>query len=446
MAGPAIRAWQFASALSAKHDVELVTSAACEAPAEAAFPVRRVDTADVRRLLASTEVWVVQGSILLDFPAIESSHAIVVVDLYDPYHLENLELRTERPMRDRLASVHNAAAVLNRGIRRGDLLLAASEKQRDFWIGALASLGRINPLTYEADPGLRELITIVPFGVDDRPPVHKKPVLRGVVPGISDTDMVLLWGGGIYNWFDPLTLLRAVAAIDRDDVRLVFLGGKHPNPALPAMQMAVRTHALAEELGLTGTKVFFNDRWVPYDERASYLLEADVGVSTHLDHVETAYSFRTRILDYLWAGLPVVATGGDVFGELIDSRGLGATVPPGDAAALTTALTELLGDDTRLTHCRDTSRALADELTWTRVLTPLLDFCDDPHRAPDLVDATVQDHLRRPFDVVRAPTPGPPGWRGEVALAKSYVDKGGLRLLVRRILNRAGKLLRGRTS
>jgi hypothetical protein len=24
---------------------------------------------------------------------------------------------------------------------------------------------------------------------------------------------VLLWGGGIYNWFDPLTLIRAVGEV-----------------------------------------------------------------------------------------------------------------------------------------------------------------------------------------------------------------------------------------
>ena len=39
-----------------------------------------------------------------------------------------------------------------------------------------------------------------------------------------------------------------------------------------------------------------------------YLTEADAGVSTHHEHIETTYSFRTRILDYLWASLPIVAT------------------------------------------------------------------------------------------------------------------------------------------
>src|SRR5206468_8785633 len=104
---------------------------------------------------------------------------------------------------------------------------------------------------------------------------------------------------------------------------------------------------LATELGLTGTHVFFNEGWVPYEERQNYLLEADIGVSTHLDHVETAFSFRTRILDYLWASLPIVATEGDSFATLIEAEGLGLTVPAQDVGALETALLPLLDDPAR---------------------------------------------------------------------------------------------------
>ena len=150
----------------------------------------------------------------------------------------------------------------------------------------------------------------------DEPPRHTRPVLRGVVPGIGDDDKVVLWGGGIYNWFDPLTLLRAVDKLRRrlPEVRLFFLGLKHPNPQVGEMTMADDAVALAEELGLVGTNVFFNEDWVEYDDRQNYLLEADIGVSTHLDHVETEFSFRTRLLDYLWASLPIVATSGDSLG------------------------------------------------------------------------------------------------------------------------------------
>ena len=154
----------------------------------------------------------------------------------------------------------------------------------------------------------------------DEPPRRTRPVLRGVVPGIGADDKVVLWGGGIYNWFDPLTLIRAVDKLRRrlPEVRLFFLGMKHPNPEVREMRMADDAVALAEELGLAGTHVFFNEDWVAYDDRQNYLLEADIGVSTHLDHVETEFSFRTRILDYLWAALPIVATSGDSLAALIE--------------------------------------------------------------------------------------------------------------------------------
>src|SRR5690606_1607098 len=143
-------------------------------------------------------------------------------------------------------------------------------------------------------------------------------------------DEVLLWGGGIYDWFDPLTLIRAVAELEKDHprLRLVFMGLEHPNQRIPLMGAAKRAVQLAEELGVAGRSVIFNRDWVPYEERAGFLLDADIGVSTHLDHVETAFSFRTRILDYLWAGLPVVSTAGDGFAPIIEEHGLGAVVPP----------------------------------------------------------------------------------------------------------------------
>ena len=82
------------------------------------------------------------------------------------------------------------------------------------------------------------------------------------------------------------------------------------------MRMATEARALADGLGLAGTHVFFNEGWVDYESRQDYLLEADIGVSAHIDHLEASLSFRARILDYLWAGLPVVATRGDVLADL----------------------------------------------------------------------------------------------------------------------------------
>src|SRR5690348_2816687 len=146
----------------------------------------------------------------------------------------------------------------------------------------LAANNRLNPATYDADPTLRQLIDVVPYGLPAEPPRAAGPALRGVLPGIGPADRVVLWGGGLWDWFDPLTLVRAMArvAAERPETRLVFLGTRHPHAALPPMAMPGRTRELAAALGLAERHVFFLD-WVPYAERAGYLLEADVGVSLH---------------------------------------------------------------------------------------------------------------------------------------------------------------------
>ncbi|HEX7354546.1 MAG TPA: glycosyltransferase [Mycobacteriales bacterium] len=447
MAGPAIRAWNIAATLSAEHEVLLATTRECTIAGDGRFAVRHVDAGQAEALIARTDVWVVQGSALVTLPAIARSDAVVVVDLYDPYHLEALELSRDAPERDRRAVVHNATAVLNQAMRRGDLFLTASGKQRDFWLGALATLGRVNPQTYDEDETLGALVVRAPFGVDAAAPIAGEPRIRGVLPGVGADDLVLLWGGGLYNWFDPLTLVRAVDAVRRDvdTVRLVFMGVRHPNPRLPAQATAAATQALAADLGLTGRHVFFNPTWVPYAERGSFLLEADVGVSTHLDHVETAFSFRTRILDYLWAGLPVVATDGDVLAGVLTGAGAGVVVPPEDAAALATTLLGLLQDADRRRAMAAASRELGRGYAWPQALAPLLEFCRAPRRAPDLTDAVTRRLIDRASETVRAPKPLP-GLRGEVGLARGYLREGGTRLLARRAVSRAGKLLRGRTD
>jgi glycosyltransferase involved in cell wall biosynthesis len=122
---------------------------------------------------------------------------------------------------------------------------------------------------------------------------------------------------------------------------------------------------------------------VPYDTRADYLLDADLGVSTHLDHLETAFSFRTRILDYLWAGLPIVSTDGDTFADIVRVNKLGTVVPPQDVEALASALDKLLYDEDRRQQTSKRVTAFSRSMTWDKVLQPLTEFCANPAGAAD---------------------------------------------------------------
>ena len=437
MAGPAIRAWHMAEALAREHQVQLVTTEACDRW-HSSFLVRRVTARELAALERWWDVLVFQGGLLHEHPFLRQSEKVVVADVYDPFHLENLEQTRGWGPSERDATVRHLTEVLNEQLQRGDFLLCASERQRDFWLGSLSALGRVNPATYDEDPTLASLVGVVPFGLPSSPPKATRPALRGVVPGIGPDDKVILWAGGVYNWFDPLTLVRAVDRLRHrlPSVRLFFLGLQHPNPNVPPMRMATELRTLADERGLVGTHVFFNDGWVDYESRAGFLLEADVGVSTHLEHVETAYSFRSRILDYLWAGLPIVATSGDAFGELIVSEGLGAAVAPGDEEALEAALWRLLGSEEESAACRENVARVAPRFAWEHALRPLLAFCRAPRRAPDLVAGAVAP-------AADAASPAPAGVR---TLVSGAYRSGGPGLVLRRAADLVKRTLDVRPS
>ena len=180
---------------------------------------------------------------------------------------------------------------------------------------------------------------------------------------------MVLWNGGIWAWLDAGCAIRAfeLLASRRPQAKLVFMGAA----TLPAARAAEReARELAERLGLLDRQVFFNDEWVGYEQRAGWLLRASCVISTHSDHLETRFAFRTRMLDALWAGLPIVCTAGDDFAERVEREQLGAVVPPGDERALADALVEVLGNGAE--HYRAQLATAAARQTWPRVAAPLI--------------------------------------------------------------------------
>jgi glycosyltransferase involved in cell wall biosynthesis len=294
--------------------------------------------------------------------------------------LENLEVHADKAIPARLAIHEHDLGTLVEQAVAGDFFLCASERQRYFWLGWLTAAGRVNPLTYDGDASLERLIAIAPFGLPDRP-------LRrdaGPVPGLEAGDRLLLWWGGIWNWLDPLTLLRALkeVAASHPEVRLFFMGVTHPNPAIAPSARVRDAIELASRLDLLDRNAFFKS-WAGYEEREAYLAAASVGLSLHLPHLETMFAFRTRILDYLWAGLPMLATRGDSMAELIEREGLGVTVEPEDVSGVRDGLLRLLEDEAFARDCSLAASRTAERFQWSVVARPLLEFCAAPRRSPD---------------------------------------------------------------
>ncbi len=438
MAGPAIRMLELSRAVArAGLPATLLSLTACEI-SDPAVDLAAVDRAGLRdRVRTARELGcavLIQGDVLNLHPWLADVDVPIVVDAYDPFHLEQLE--QARPLGEtrRRIVVRDCVAALNRQLSRADLVLAGSDRQRDLWLGHLAALGRVNPVTYDDDHHLAGLLRIVPFGVPDgvaEPAAGA--VMRGVLPGVDAGSVIALWTGGLYEWFDPMLVLEAVAAAAADGaaaadrLRLVFLGTSHPVLGEPTpTELAVRERAA--ELGLIGSVVHLVDRWVPYDERAGWLAEADIAVLAHRPGLETEFAFRTRVLDHLWAGLPTVGTAGDVLVDRVAATGAGVAVPPGDTAGFAAALAALAGSPTARAEAATLARELADEYRWDRVAEPLVEFCRAPRRAPDL---TLPAAARAVLGLPRHPAR-----RDVVERVQGAIGEGGAGELLRRATRR----------
>jgi len=353
------------------------------APEEVPLPegvARRFVPGRLPELLAGCDVAIAQGQLANDL-LIECPELPAVIDLYDPWMIENLHYAEELGL-DPYRNDH-ATWVLQ--LSRGDFFLCSSEEQRLFYLGFLAALGRINPPRLQADPDLAGLIAPVPFGVPRELPPHR-PYLERTPTEARERERLLLFGG-LYDWYDPDTLLDALELLeDRaegtspDDWTVLFI--RNPNPDATPQQLLARVERRCRARGWWGERVRLID-WVPAERRWDLLRDVDALVAPHNPTLETRLSMRTRFLEALAAGCPVVTTEGGTVSRLLTEEQAGWVVPPSDPEALAQALAEVL----REAEAPDPERArraaaLAERFAWDRVLGPLVAFCRDPRRDP----------------------------------------------------------------
>lgn len=384
MAGPGIRYWELAQALAAHAAVTLLAPRPVDiaAPGVTTASYTWGDAASLTPHLERADVALVNSHLFAAHPELAQAGPALIVDLYDPTPLENLELLRSAELPARQERSRRDVELLGAQLAAGDFFLCATERQRDMYIGALLAAGRVTPERTDADPLLRGLIDVVPFGLPADPPAPGGPAMRGVIPGIGAGDPIILWSGGLWDWMDPQTLITAMPALLEEvpNARLVFLAGRHPGPAA-AMRTPDAARALAAQLGLLDRHVFFYEQWVPYQRRADFLLEATVVVSLHRQHLETAYAaVRSRFLDHLWAGRASLVSAGDAAAELVERHRLGRVAPIGDAPAVARLLGELLSNQDERSACASNARALAVAFVWEKVSAPVRRFCAAPQR------------------------------------------------------------------
>jgi glycosyltransferase involved in cell wall biosynthesis len=347
-AGIGIRFLEIANVLrAAGHAVEILS------------PDQGLTPENILRGTSHADVAVVQGHAANDLFA-HMKPLPVVVDLYDPFIVENLHYYSARGAE---VFTHDHATLIG-SLLKGDLFLCASEAQRLFYLGLMLAVGRMNPSAFERDPHLDSLIRIAPFGVG---PARAVPARASTAPEILF--------GGIYDWYDPMLAMDAVAIARAKVPMLKLTFNTHPNPELTPQS---RTAAAIQYARRRNYDFVSFEPWVAYDDRASFFDRFTLALLTFPQSIETDLAMRTRIYDYLWAGLPIVTSSAPGTDELLERYRCGSVIRREDPAAFAAEIVGILTDRERYEQMVAGTRSFVVHHQWERTLKPLADFCADP--------------------------------------------------------------------
>ncbi|HPR63653.1 MAG TPA: hypothetical protein PK014_05470 [Thermoanaerobaculia bacterium] len=362
LSGIGIRMTSMARALARDFSVKLLLPAGSSPESLAlSCDVEIYERDKVGRAVGDCPVAIVQGE-PANFLLSQRQDVLTIVDLYDPYTIEALNYGEE---------AHQFAhASLQLQLLRGHIFLCASEIQKLFYAGALYHAGRLTPDLYARSHHLEPIMMVIPFGVPDTDPPDHDGWLRHRL-SVPDHEPLVFFGG-VYDWYDTDTLLAVWRTLVREK-RAHLVICRHPRAdTTPQIRFETFLEG-AKESGLLHDTIHVVD-WIPYHDRVSAYRDCHTALSFHFQSFETTLSFRTRVLDFLWAGLPVLTSpGGGLEQVLFDLPGL-RILKENTVSEGAEVLAEMISRPIEDAERKRISLAIRNRLSWDRVLAPLSDY------------------------------------------------------------------------
>ncbi|HSD65211.1 MAG TPA: glycosyltransferase family 4 protein [Vicinamibacteria bacterium] len=405
--GPGIRTWQFAWSLArAGHEVRVLAmrtpgaygdqrpapsedrkGIAIERLADVAF----LDPTTIRRAIRALQPHALVGASLYGSAALARAGARLPF-WADQFGSAMAEAQAQAATFGRDWPVAHAWGLLAPVLRSCDRLSVVSELQRGAAVGELGAVGRLAAKTCGQD-----LVSVIPCALV--PPEEAPPETGGGAPRVARGTVVphdafvVLWSGGFNVWSDVETLVAgAEAAMERDGrIHLVSTGG-----AIPGLDAGSYARFRALVARSPQRERFHLEGWVRAERVASYVAEADVGVLAERPTYDGMLGSKTRIVQWMGGGLPVVCSRVGELGHLLAERQLGLTFPAGDAEALAERLRWAADHAVELrrmaARAGDHARA---ELGFEVTTRPLAAWAAEPRLAPD---AGSRRRVRGPLD------------------------------------------------
>lgn len=307
--------------------------------------------------------------------------------------LRTIKLGTEHPIwmdiyGDRLAETQIAevAQGSNRGhrttiqymhqiLQKGDVFSTCSLPQKYALIGQLGMASRLN----RHNAGYDLVHSILPAPIVNIRADHREE--DNLSLNLPDDSFVVLWCGGYNVWTDVNTLFEGIQqAMDHDSrIRFLSVGGA---VSLSGNQ----TYELLEDLvkGSIHQDRFHFLGWLAPSTLPSIYSLADVGINLDAYHYETLLGTRTRIVEMLRFGLPVISTRGCELSEIVEDEKLGMTFPIGNPARLSDSILALAKDpQLKITLGENAKKITSSQLAIKETTLPLREWANHPYHAPD---------------------------------------------------------------
>jgi glycosyltransferase involved in cell wall biosynthesis len=231
-----------------------------------------------------------------------------------------------------------------------------------FYLGSLLAVGRLNPIAFERDEHLDSLLRIAPFGV--QPPRE--------IPSRNTHDILF---GGIYDWYDPIVAMEAIALARRTFAHVTITFTLHPNPDLTPQGKTAEAMEYAKRKGYEFVRFV---PWVEYDKRAQFFDRFALAMLTFRQSIETDLAMRTRIYDYLWGGLPIISSSAPGTDEILERYEAGSVVRNDSPEAFAKELMAILHNSLRYDRMIAGTKQFVRDHQWSKTLAPLRDFCRAP--------------------------------------------------------------------
>jgi glycosyltransferase involved in cell wall biosynthesis len=263
-------------------------------------------------------------------------------------------------------------------LNKGDVFSVCGHQQGHMLVGELAMSGRLNYQTFGYSfvevigPGAAPL----EINLDDR---ISRPLLSN--EGILPQDFVVLWCGGYNTWTDVDTLFAGIEWAMERNPRVHFVSAGESTYNAPDNVYA-RFLSMIE--GSNNQNRYHMMGWRPWEEIPQYYVESDLGINIDALHYETKYGTRTRLLEMMAAGLPVLTSLGSELSYQLEKDGLALVFEIGDWQALGKNILQLSVSEALRGNLIDETLSYAQkELSFRATTAPLQEWLKNPRLAPD---------------------------------------------------------------